>query len=236
MSAPQKGLTTPLKVAPTDSIITAPWLFSSRHIQYCLYNLSPPNQNIKSIKVETLQILFVAMSLRYMYLAHRVFNKCLMNGWTNEWVSGCLGGQVSKSRLGTDCGSCWKKARVLQTLAFHFREYGLCTVPKCPRAGGRGQAGKAGGTKERYPRKAGLHPQLTWNQFMRRLLMQTHGCSLHMRHQEISQECIHIRSIKGTPLEGKRTEGVLDNQVSFVVFGAAIAKQGINVMLNIQPS
>lgn len=65
--------------------------------------------------------------------------------------------------------------------------------------------------------------------------MQTHGRSLHMRHQEISQECIHIKS-KGIPLEGKRTEGVLDHQVSFVAFGAATAKQGINVMLNMQPS
>lgn len=59
-------------------------------------------------------------------------------------MSGWLGGQVSKSRLGTDCGSCWKKARVLQKLAFHFHEYGLCTVPKCPGEKGRLSRGHKG--------------------------------------------------------------------------------------------
>lgn len=86
---------------------------------------------------------------------------------------------------------------------FIYMGPGLCSVPKHP-------VGTGGLSREH---KGTVHTAkqvsiLSWFgiSFMRALVMQTHRCSLRLRHQEISQERICAHS-KVTPLEERGPKG-----------------------------
>lgn len=76
---------------------------------------------------------------------------------------------------------------------------------KDPMGTGRLREGSKGGT--RSPSSTDLI------QFYENLVTQTHRCSLHMRHQEISPDGIYIHS-KGMSLQGKGPKGALDTKLS----------------------